>query len=177
MRKKLTEEEKAESWIKTKERVARWKREHRRKRGLQKCGRKENTEEQNILAKEKRKEWEKEWRTEYNKINPQKKLLWAAKKRAKEKNLPFNITEDDIIIPKVCPYLGIEFTDNAKRGTDRKTVMSLDRIIPELGYVKGNIEVISHRANTMKSASTKEELILFAKRVLEKFDDSKSSRP
>lgn len=149
-----------------------WKRQARRKRGLQKQGRKENTPEQNEIAKQNRKEWEKKWRKKYTEINPEKKLLWAARRRAKAKGLPFNISEEDIIIPKVCPYLGIEFTHNASRGADRKTVMSLDRIIPELGYVKGNIEVISHRANTMKNASSKEELIRFAKHILEKFDDS-----
>lgn len=174
-RKLMTEEERAEAWERTKKRVREWKKADRRKRGLKKVGRKEGTPEEKEQGKENRKVWEKSWRKTYNELNPQKKLYYAAKKRAKEKGLPFNITEKDIIIPEKCPYLDIIFTHNAKRGTDRKTVMSLDKIIPELGYVVGNIEVISHRANTMKSASTKEELILFAKRVLEKFDDSKSS--
>ena len=32
--------------------------------------------------------------------------------------------------------------------------MTLDRIIPELGYVAGNIAVISHLANTIKQNCT-----------------------
>jgi hypothetical protein len=32
--------------------------------------------------------------------------------------------------------------------------MTLDRIIPDLGYIRGNIAVISHRANTMKQTCT-----------------------
>lgn len=35
---------------------------------------------------------------------------------------------------------------------------SIDRIIPELGYVRGNIAVISMRANKLKSDATSEEL-------------------
>jgi hypothetical protein len=148
-----------------------WRRDNRRKRGLQKQGRKPNTEEENIISKENRKEWEKIWKKEYFTYKPQKRLIWASKKRAKEKGLEFSITEEDIIIPEICPYLQTPFTYNARRGTDRRTVMTLDRIDTTKGYIKGNVEVISHLANTMKSNATEEELILFAKHILEKFDD------
>ena len=37
---------------------------------------------------------------------------------------------------------------------------SLDCIIPELGYVPGNVAVISRRANTIKNDATIEELEL-----------------
>jgi hypothetical protein len=40
----------------------------------------------------------------------------------------------------------------------RARAASLDRIVPELGYVKGNIAVISNRANSLKSNATLEEL-------------------
>lgn len=36
--------------------------------------------------------------------------------------------------------------------------MSLDRIVPSLGYVPGNVAVISHRANRIKSDATADEL-------------------
>lgn len=114
-------------------------------------------------------------RKRYLENSPQKRMIWAARKRAKERGLPFNITEDDIVIPNVCPYLGIELTTSADKYGTRHTVCSLDRIVPELGYVKGNIEVISHQANTMKQAASKEELILFAKHILEKFSENTSS--
>lgn len=148
-----------------------YKKRKRRERGLQKTGRTPSltTPEAVQVSKDNRKLWEKEWRREYFTNSPQKRLLWAAKKRAKEKGLPFNLEETDIVVPTHCPYLGVELTTNARRGTDRKTVCSLDRIVPELGYVKGNVEVISHLANTMKQAATKEELILFAEALLRKF--------
>ena len=38
--------------------------------------------------------------------------------------------------------------------------------VPELGYVKGNVRVISYKANIMKSDATIEEIKLFAKNVV-----------
>ena len=128
-----------------------------------------NTLEQDIISKENRKIWVKEWKMEYHKQNPKKKLLWAARRRAKDKGLDFNITEEDIIIPEYCPYLGIKLEHNARRGTDRANVLSLDRVNPKLGYVKGNIEVISHKANTMKNNATVSELISFSKQVMKRY--------
>ena len=43
----------------------------------------------------------------YLENNIEKVMLSRAKKRAKELNLPFNITLDDIIIPNLCPILEI----------------------------------------------------------------------
>ena len=39
---------------------------------------------------------------------------------------------------------------------------SIDRLIPELGYIKGNVNVISLRANIIKNNATKDELIKIA---------------
>jgi ribosomal protein L22 len=88
-------------------------------------------------------------------------LLKYAKQRAKDKQLPFNLSKEDIVIPEVCPIMGTKF-DRA----DRKTAPSIDRIVPDLGYIKGNVQVISTLANQMKWNSTREELIQFCKGVL-----------
>lgn len=93
--------------------------------------------------------------------DPIRYLLAYAKLRAKQKNLPFNLTKEDIVIPDVCPIMGTKF-DRA----DRKTAPSIDRIVPDLGYIKGNVQVISTLANQMKWNSTREELIQFCKGVL-----------
>lgn len=37
---------------------------------------------------------------------------------------------------------------------------SVDRIIPELGYTKGNVRVISNRANLLKNNASIEEIEL-----------------
>jgi hypothetical protein len=87
-------------------------------------------------------------------------MLTAARARANKSGIPFNLTLGDILIPEVCPILGISLV-----ASDRKagpSSPSLDRIKPELGYVPGNIQVISSRANTLKRDATPQELLAFA---------------
>ena len=83
--------------------------------------------------------------------------------RAKRKKLPFNIDIEDIIIPKNCPVLGIPIEVNV--GGDRMSNNSptLDKFIPSKGYVKGNINIISWRANSLKSDGTTEEWMKISK--------------
>lgn len=100
----------------------------------------------------------------YRIINKSKYMLRAAKFRAKVNNIPFNIDISDIIIPEYCPILGIKISLDERQG-DMKGP-SLDKIIPELGYIKGNIEVICRKANMMKLNCTFEELKLFSKNIL-----------
>jgi hypothetical protein len=98
----------------------------------------------------------KELRPSRHALNPEKEMFRSAKQRAKRKGIPFNIEKFDIIVPKFCPLLGIElFASKGKVGPNSP---SLDRIIPSLGYVKGNIMVISNKANSIKQDATVEEL-------------------
>lgn len=83
----------------------------------------------------------------------EKKLFDWAKLRAKQKGVPFDIAPEDVIIPDVCPVFGFPFEYNNPSKT-----ASLDRIIPELGYVKGNIAVISMKANSMKNSGSTEDV-------------------
>lgn len=78
-----------------------------------------------------------------------------AKRVAKEKGLPFDLVHDAIEAPEFCPVLGLKLVYGYAKGTGcQDTSPSLDRIIPHLGYVIGNVRVISHRANTLKSNCT-----------------------
>lgn len=88
---------------------------------------------------------------------PESFFVYRAKQIAKRRNLPFNITSSDITIPDVCPVLGIKLEVGKIRGQATDCSPSIDRVIPELGYVKGNVEIISKRANTIKSFGTIEE--------------------
>lgn len=97
---------------------------------------------------------------DWHRDNPERSYWLAAKRRARALGVPFNITEKDIIFPEVCPALGIpihlEKTNGPRKRTDNTP--SIDRIIPELGYVKNNIEIISWRANRLKSDAKLYEL-------------------
>ena len=91
-----------------------------------------------------------------HRLNPAAMLHRDAKKRALKKGVPFSITTDDISIPSHCPVFGFELKPGEGQQCD--TSPSLDRIIPSLGYVPGNIEVISYKANRIKNDATAHEL-------------------
>ena len=106
----------------------------------------------------------------WHKGNPEAVMLRSAKHRAKRDDLPFNLEKSDIVIPKLCPVLGIELECNAGTGSAKQNSPSLDKIIPELGYVKGNVQVISNLANVMKHDATPEQMLRFAKWVIETYE-------
>lgn len=90
------------------------------------------------------------------KLPPSQVLFNNAKSRAKAQGLSFDLEVSDLAVPSVCPVLGIPLavsTGFAKAGSP-----SVDRIDPTRGYVKGNVAVISHKANTIKSDSTVQEI-------------------
>jgi hypothetical protein len=90
--------------------------------------------------------------------------LWAkARKRAREKGLPFDITPSDVLIPRVCPLLNIPL--RCGDGVSCRNSPTLDRKKPELGYVKSNVWVISHKANTIKQDAALDELQLLVKNL------------
>lgn len=113
------------------------------------------------IYREKYPEKVKQTLANYRKKHPERKLLYGARNRAKKVGLDFDIEESDIIIPEYCPLLGIKLEllgqcDNSP---------SLDRIDNSKGYIKGNVWVISFKANRMKNTATLDELIVFANNV------------
>lgn len=120
---------------------------------------------------EEEKQAQNEKRRESRKISPESSLWSQAKKRAKKKGIEFSIDIDDIIVTKLCPILWIPL----HVGDGKLTVNSpsLDRVDNNRGYVKGNIMVVSHLANTMKSSATKEQLLRFADYIYEFFEKEK----
>lgn len=86
--------------------------------------------------------------------------LASAKSRAKKKQLPFEITIDDFYLPTHCPLLGVELDYSVSSGYNPNHA-SLDRKNPHLGYVPGNVWILSRKANLMKNNATYEELHRF----------------
>lgn len=101
-----------------------------------------------------------DWSRKYRLTHSELIILRSARKRAKEDNVPFDIEKQDIKIPSHCPILGIELRHDVKHAS--YNTPSLDRIIPHLAYVKGNILVILNKANRMKSEAKPEELMRVA---------------
>jgi hypothetical protein len=100
--------------------------------------------------------------------NLEKKMFDNARERAKRKNIQFSITIEDVIMPEKCPIFGIPLKKG--EGTCKDFSPSLDRIDPNKGYVKGNVMVISYRANRMKQDSNPDEMIAlgeYYKKLLE----------
>lgn len=101
--------------------------------------------------------YNRDWQRKRNGTDPARYLHRAAKARAERAGIPFNIEISDITIPTHCPVLGLELQFQFVRGKSWASP-SLDRKIPALGYVKGNVEVISLRANVLKSNGSATEL-------------------
>lgn len=84
------------------------------------------------------------------------RMFAGAKHRARRLGIPFNLELSDIVIPETCPALGIPIVSGVKSYCDGSP--SMDKIHPELGYVKGNIVIVSWKANRMKSNGTLDDL-------------------
>tara|TARA_B110000858_G_scaffold125926_1_gene143476 strand:+ start:1535 stop:1777 length:243 start_codon:yes stop_codon:yes gene_type:complete len=65
----------------------------------------------------------------------------------------FNLTIDDIKIPTVCPIFETPIVYG-----DTDLCASIDRIDNSKGYIKGNIQIISNRANRIKNNASLQEL-------------------
>jgi len=95
-------------------------------------------------------------------------ILTTVKARAKKKNLPFNLTQIYLksIVTDSCPIFGFPLMWERKTSNTHRAAYfdspSLDRLIPEKGYVEGNVVWVSMKANYIKSNATSEELIKVA---------------
>ena len=92
----------------------------------------------------------------------------AAQVRARRKGLPCTIRRDNLPpLPDVCPILGIPLQRGKGRPLDSSP--SLDRIVPHLGYVPGNVRWVSHRFNRLRSNMTEAEAEAEAEAILADF--------
>ena len=89
--------------------------------------------------------------------NLEKYLLIHAKHRAKQKNLLFDLSVEDIKIPEKCPLLNVTLCRGNIKNND--FAPSIDRIDHKKGYVKGNVWIISKLSNSVKHTATPEQII------------------
>lgn len=99
----------------------------------------------------------------------QYRMFLKAFGRCESSGRDFTITMQDIDWPSHCPVFGTKFSYSAS-WEGRDEAASLDRIDNSLGYIPGNVMVMSTKANRMKNSATKGELRAFAQWVLTEFD-------
>jgi len=82
-----------------------------------------------------------------------KKLLAMAKNRAKTKGLPFDLTIEHMmeLWDGSCAISGVELDLEPAGGRVARRAPSIDRIIPEYGYVQGNIRIVTYQVNVAMS--------------------------
>jgi hypothetical protein len=96
---------------------------------------------------------------DHRRAQPELHMLVRARARAKASGLPFTIGLLDVFVPEFCPVFGVPL----EIGNDNPdTSPELDRIVNALGYVPGNVIVISRRANRLKSDATLAEMQVLA---------------
>ena len=87
--------------------------------------------------------------------------MWQnAKKNARRKKVPFDLTPEFVAsleVPKYCPVLGIKIISQAIGEERNDNTPSLDKFYPKLGYVEGNVQIISWKANALKRDGSPEE--------------------
>ena len=88
--------------------------------------------------------------------NPAMRLIQSARRRAKKMGINFDITQLDLLpLPVACPIFGVELRYGG--GTFTHDAASVDRIDNSKGYIKGNVAIISRRANMIKNSGTAAE--------------------
>jgi len=75
----------------------------------------------------------------------------------KDTKTPFLVEFDDLEWPLICPVLGIELDYYGMLGSRNPASVSFDRVDSSLGYIPGNVHIISWKANRIKNDGTAEE--------------------
>lgn len=100
----------------------------------------------------------------------------ARRNQSLKKGIPFTITFEELEQPEFCPVLGLKlnYEWSGKNGGHLRdpSKATIDKVVPELGYVPGNVFVISWRANKLKSDMKLDELEKIMKYIKEKRNET-----
>jgi hypothetical protein len=114
------------------------------------------------------KQWERDKQREHRFKDPVPHMIRAARGRAREKGLPFDLDKEWGYATwgdGCCSLTGIKFEHQIVRQSSRSP--SIDRIKPSLGYVKSNCRFVLSAVNSLKGASEDEEMFVIAKALIE----------
>jgi hypothetical protein len=87
-------------------------------------------------------------------------MLIATRSAAKKRGVEFTITREHLVLHTHCPLLGIKLKNGVGSGRPLDSSPTIDRLENDLGYVPGNVWVVSHKANRIKNNSTIQEMEL-----------------
>ena len=134
---------------------------------------------------DKQREYQRKWMQQENRNRPDiatpRFFTFRVSKlrdKAKNKGIDFNI--DSKYLSKIwpedgkCPALKIKMKKGQSNGGGSYNSPSIDRIIPDLGYIKGNVHWISKRANQIMSDATADQIIQvgeYLKKITEGVDN------
>ena len=97
-----------------------------------------------------------EWMRQHYRKDPVWSMLRRAKARAKKEGFDFDLSASDISpLPDQCPVLGLPLRISIMH--QDPCAYSLDRIDNTKGYVRGNVAVMSYKANRLKNDGTADE--------------------
>jgi len=112
--------------------------------------------------------------TELTSTTTKQKILYRVRSRARKRNIECTLSISDIPdIPEVCPILGLPLFVYA--GVKNDQSVSIDRIDNTKGYVPGNVQIISWRANRLKNDGRPGELIKIGLYTLNKLKELKDA--
>lgn len=92
-------------------------------------------------------------------------LLGVTRAESEKSGVSFDITVDDLEFPRYCEVLGIELDYLKDSKGPAENSPSMDRIVPEKGYTKGNVKIISQKANRMKQNCSYSDAVLIAEYI------------
>jgi hypothetical protein len=116
----------------------------------------ENSIAWNAANRERKSENDRAW----NAANPIKVAMQSAKQRAKRFGVSFDpaIEQELGEYPDRCPVCHVEMVSHIGEGRMQSDSPSVDRILPELGYVPGNVQWLCLGCNRIKQDDTMEDL-------------------
>lgn len=111
--------------------------------------------------------------------DPFRVMADSASVRAARSRVPFSIKANDVLVlwelcGGVCPVSGIEMSLEIAvgQGNRKPNKASLDRIIPSLGYVPGNVRLVCWAVNCMKANMTDDELLHWCKAIAQRLGNN-----